>query len=177
MSTKTSAALRTNQSQRVTAIVAMDRHGLIGDGNNLPWKLSSDLQRFKRTTMGHMLVMGRKTFDSIGKPLPGRRTIVLSRNRGLSIEGVQVAHDWNSVLECAGNETHLFVVGGAEIYKLLLPYCDDVLVTRVMTQAKGDVFFPEWDSWNWHCEFREFVPQGPKDEWPTEVEWRMRVSP
>jgi dihydrofolate reductase len=158
---------------RVTAIVAMDRNGLIGNGNQLPWKLSSDLQRFKRTTMGHTLVMGRKTYESIGKPLPGRKTIVLSRNAGLKIEGVQVAADWKGVLTLCPEETHVFVVGGAEIYKLLLPHCDEVLVTRVMTQATGDVFFPEWDWWNWNCQYRELVPQGPKDEWPTEVELRV----
>ena len=158
---------------RVTAIVAMDRNGLIGNGNQLPWKLSSDLQRFKRTTMGHTLVMGRKTFESIGKPLPGRKTIVLSRNADLRIEGVQVAADWDGVLTLCPEETHLFVVGGAEIYKLLLPHCDEVLVTRVMTQATGDVYFPEWDWWNWNCQYRELVPQGAKDEWPTEVELRV----
>lgn len=158
---------------RVTAIVAMDRNGVIGNGNQLPWKLSSDLQRFKKTTMGHTLVMGRKTYESIGKPLPGRTTIVLSKNSGLRIEGAQVASDWRGVLSLCEGETHLFVVGGAEIYRLLLPYCDEVLVTRVMTHSKGDVYFPEWDWWNWSCEFRESIPQGPKDEWPTEVELRV----
>ena len=158
---------------RVTAIVAMDRNGLIGNGNELPWKLSSDLQRFKRTTLGHTLVMGRKTFDSIGRPLPGRKTIVLSRNSNLNIDGVSVAANWNEVLVCGGATAHLFVVGGAEIYKLLLPHCDDVLLTRVLTQSTGDVYFPEWDWWNWSCLYREFVPQGPRDQLPTEVEWRV----
>lgn len=158
---------------RVTAIVAMDRNGLIGNGNELPWKLSSDLQRFKRTTIGHTLVMGRKTFDSIGRPLPGRKTIVLSRNSHLNIEGVSVAANWEDVLIRCGDASHLFVVGGAEIYKLLLPQCDDVLLTRVLTRSTGDVYFPEWDWWNWNCCFREFIPQGPRDQWPTEVEWRV----
>lgn len=158
---------------RVTAIVAMDRNGLIGDGNGLPWKLSSDLQRFKRTTMGHTLVMGRKTFESIGKPLPGRKTIVMSRQAGLKLDGVQTASDWNSVLELASHESHVYVVGGAEIYALLLPHCDEVLVTRVLAHAKGDVYFPEWDWWNWSCSYREIIPQGPKDDWPSEVELRV----
>jgi len=158
---------------RVTAIVAMDRNGLIGNGNELPWKLSSDLQRFKRTTIGHTLVMGRKTFDSIGRPLPGRKTIVLSRNSQRLIEGVSIAANWDEVLASCVNESHLFIVGGAEIYKLLLPHCDDVLLTRVLTRSTGDVYFPEWDWWNWSCFYREFIPQGPRDQWPTEVEWRV----
>lgn len=161
---------------RVTAIVAMDRNGVIGCDNQLPWHLSTDLQRFKKWTMGHTLVMGRKTYDSIGKPLPGRKTIVLTRNKDLSIPGVQVASDWQGVLELAAAEAHLFIVGGAEIYRLLLPYCDEVLVTRVLTEVQGDTYFPEWPAEQWECVYRESVPQGPRDQWPTEVELRVRPS-
>ena len=161
---------------RVTAIVAMDRNGVIGAENQLPWHLSSDLQRFKRTTLGHTLVMGRKTFESIGKPLPGRKTIVLSRNLQLELKDVAIAASWDEVLRIAADETRLFVVGGAEIYKLLLPYCDEVMVTRVLTKVAGDTIFPEWSWWNWSCQYRETVPQGPKDQWPTEVELRVRPA-
>jgi dihydrofolate reductase len=161
---------------RVTAIVAMDRNGVIGCDNQLPWHLSTDLQRFKKRTMGHTLVMGRKTYDSIGKPLPGRKTIVLTRNKGLAIPGVQVASDWQSVLDLSATEAHLFIVGGAEIYRLLLPHCDEVLVTRVLTEVQGDTYFPDWAAEQWECIYRESVPQGPRDQWPTEVELRVRPS-
>lgn len=159
---------------RVTAVVAMDRKGVIGSNNQLPWQLSSDLQRFKKCTMGHTLVMGRKTYDSIGKPLPGRKTIVLTRNQQLAIPKVEIATTWDQVLEKSSGESRIFVVGGAEVYKLLLPVCDDVLVTRVLTEVDGDTFFPDWPWWEWPCQFREFYPQGSRDQWPTETELRVR---
>lgn len=121
----------------VTAIVAMTPAGVIGLDGDMPWRLSSDLRRFKRLTMGGVLIMGRRTYDSIGRPLPGRRTIVVTRSPDWSSEGVDSASSPEKALEIAG-EQRCFVVGGAEIYRQLLPYCYELWLTRVWSTVEGD---------------------------------------
>ena len=123
--------------RRLTAIVAMTPSGVIGRDGQLPWRLSTDLRRFKRITMGGVLIMGRRTYDSIGRPLPGRTTIVISRNGTWSAEGVVRAESPEEALRLAG-ERETFVVGGAEIYRQLLPKCSDLLLTRVFSSISGD---------------------------------------
>lgn len=119
---------------------------MIGSGGRLPWHLSDDLRRFKRLTLGHVLLMGRKTFESIGKPLPGRRTIVLSRSGWLA-EGVETARDSEQALELAAGAPEIFVAGGEEVYRRLLPLADRLLVTWVDAFPSGDAHWPEvpWD--------------------------------
>ena len=132
-----SEANQANNASRVTAVVAMTPSGVIGLDGDMPWRLSSDLRRFKRLTMGGALIMGRRTYDSIGRPLPGRRTIVLTRNRDWSMPGVERAASPEEALALAGNDP-VFVVGGAEIYQILLPFCDQLCLTRVWSTVKGD---------------------------------------
>ncbi len=115
----------------------MTPSGVIGRDGDMPWRLSSDLRRFKRLTMGGTLIMGRKTFDSIGRPLPGRRTIVLTRASDWSVEGVVSATSPAEAVELAGQQS-TFVVGGAQIYRELLPRCQNLWLTRVWSSVAGD---------------------------------------
>lgn len=134
----------------VSIIVAMDEVGTIGRGGQLPWHLPDDLRRFKALTMGHVLVMGRKTCDSIGRALPGRRSLVLSRSPAYHPPaGVEVVPDLDTALARAADAARVFVVGGADVYRVALPRADELRVTRVHGRVSGDVRFPDiaWDDW------------------------------
>lgn len=122
------------------AIAAMSLNRVIGNGTKIPWHLPEDFKWFKATTLGHVLVMGRKTFESIGRPLPGRETIVLSRT-GWSHPGVQTVASLEEVVAVAG-ERQVFICGGAQIYKQALPLCSDLYLTLVKRDVQGDAFFP-----------------------------------
>jgi dihydrofolate reductase len=134
-------------SARVTAILARAANGAIGRDGGLPWRIPADLQRFKALTMGKPMIMGRKTFDSLGRVLPGRRHIVLTRDRQWRAEGAEVAHDVNEALDLARN-TPVSVIGGAEVFRLLLPNTTLVELTEVHADVPGDTFVeplgPEW---------------------------------
>ncbi len=137
---------------RLTIIVATGRDRVIGLDNGLPWKLPADLRRFKRLTMGHHLLMGRKTFESIGRPLPGRTSVVITRNRRYrAAEGVHVVHTLDEAVALAerAGEDEAFVIGGAEIYALALPRADRLLLTRVHAHFDGDTWFPVLDESVW----------------------------
>ena len=135
----------------VSIIVAMDRRGGIGKDNRLPWRLSSDLKRFKELTMGHHVILGRKTFESIGRPLPGRKMIVLTRNPQYKPEGCIVAGSVDEALEIAGSagETEAFVCGGSEIYRSALPLADRIYLTAIDAEVQADTFFPNFDRSDW----------------------------
>jgi dihydrofolate reductase len=151
-------------------VVAVAENGVIGRGNEMPWRLRTDLRRFRALTMGRPILMGRKTFVSIGKPLPGRRTIVLTRDRSFAAAGIEVAHTLEEALAVGdriademGSDS-LMCVGGAEIYALLLPGAQRLHVTRVKAWPEGDAFFPPIDA----AAFREMSrvphPAGPEDD-------------
>ena len=127
-----------------TAIAAMDPNRVIGSGLKIPWHLPEDFKFFKSTTMGHILLMGRRTFESIGRPLPGRETIVLSRG-GWDHPGVRVVADWRNGM-WAEETRRVFVCGGGTLYRDLLPYCDSLYLTHVHQPASGDVFFPPFEA-------------------------------
>ena len=126
------------------AIAAMAENRVIGNHNTIPWHLPEDFKWFKKTTMGQTLLMGRKTFDSIGRPLPGRQTIILSRNQ-LSIPDTQTVNTIESIESVATSDT-IWIAGGAEIYQLMLPKCSDLYLTRVHQRPVGDTFFPEFEN-------------------------------
>lgn len=132
----------------VTMIVAVGRNGVIGDGLTMPWHLPADLRYFKRTTMGHPMVMGRRTFESMGV-LPGRRSIVVTRQRHWHHEGVEVAHSLAEVWALSEDAAEVFVVGGGEIYREAMPAADRLLVTEVDLAPEGSVTFPEIDPSTW----------------------------
>lgn len=127
----------------------MARNRVIGRNNALPWRLSGDLKRFKATTLGKPILMGRKTFESIGKPLPGRRNIVLTRDPAWRAEGVEVVRSVEEALTLTRQSPELAVIGGAEIYRLTLPYAKRIYLTRVEADVPGDTVFPELDSAQW----------------------------
>lgn len=136
----------------LSIIVAMSKNRVIGYKNELPWHLPEDLKRFKKITMGHPIVMGRKTFESIGRPLPGRENIVITRNKDYQAEGITVIHDFNSILKYQNTndqrpttEDEVFIIGGAEIFKLALPNTNNVYLTLIHKEFEGDTFFPELD--------------------------------
>ncbi len=132
----------------VTMIVAVGRNGVIGDGRAMPWHLPADLRFFKRTTMGHPMVMGRRTFESMGL-LPGRRSIVVTRQWQWHHEGVEVVHSLAEAWALSEDAAEVFVVGGGEIYREAMPVADRLLVTEVDLAPEGSVTFPEIDPSTW----------------------------
>lgn len=128
---------------QLSAIAAMSENRVIGNGNRIPWHLPEDFKFFKATTMGHVLVMGRKTFESIGRPLPGRETMVLSRS-GFAHPGVRTTRSLDELPALAGTR-QVFICGGAEIYRQALPLCADLYLTHVKRTVEGDAFFPPFE--------------------------------
>ncbi len=146
-----SAILKT----QLTAIVAMTPDRVIGRDGTLPWQLPEDLAFFKRTTTGHPIVMGRKTYESIGRPLPKRRNIVLTRDKDWSAPGVEVIHRPEDLDLLPDLPAHVFIIGGSEIYAAFLPRLDDLLVSHVSGAYEGDTWFPEFESAFPHSEVVE----------------------
>jgi dihydrofolate reductase len=139
----------------LTLIVAVADNGVIGRQNELPWRLPEDLKRFKALTMGKPIVMGRKTFDSIGKPLPGRTNIVITRQADLSLPGCVVVDSLAAALTAAGKVDEVMVIGGGEIYRQALPQADRVHQTEVHAAIDGDARFPALNAQQWHEIARE----------------------
>lgn len=140
---------------RISLIVAMDRKRGIGIANQLPWKLPEDLAHFKRTTTGHAIIMGRKTFDSIGRPLPNRRTIVVTRNPAWHHEGVMTAATPEQACALAQDEQEAFIIGGAELFAQTLALAGRMIVTEIAAEFECDTFFPEADPTHWQETSRE----------------------
>lgn len=128
---------------KLTLIVAAAENNAIGKDNKMPWHLPNDFKYFKKTTLNHSIVMGRKTFESIGRTLPERRNIVITRDLNYKAEDIDVANGVDDVLSYCRDEREIFIIGGAEIYKQTLPFAEKVLLTRVHTTVEGDAFFPE----------------------------------
>jgi dihydrofolate reductase len=133
----------------ISLIVAMADNGTIGRDNSLPWRLPDDLKRFKALTLGKTVLMGRKTFESIGRPLSGRTNLVLTRDPSWTAEGVVVAHSLGQALGCARDAQELVAIGGAEIYRLLMPFARRIYLTLVHAELAGDTFFPDFDPTQW----------------------------
>ncbi len=159
-----------------TLVVAVASNGVIGRGDALPWRLSSDLQRFKKMTMGHCLLMGRTTFESIGKALPGRQTIVLTRRGFEAPAGVSFASSLEEVSALVEPNRKIMVVGGAQVYQSALARCSAAWVTRVLADVDGDVHFPPLPPEQWQLASAESFPAGPKDEHPTVLEIWHRIA-
>lgn len=151
---------------RLSAIVAMASNRVIGVNNQLPWHLPADLKRFKQLTMGHTIVMGRKTYESIGRPLPGRTMIVVTRQRGYAPEGVKVTHSVDEALALARGDDEVFIIGGAELFVQTLERLDRLYLTRIERDVTGDTHFPEVDLSMWKLIEEEHHPAGPPDALP-----------
>lgn len=134
---------------QLALIAAMARNRVIGQNNALIWHLPEDLKHFKNTTSGHHIIMGRKTYDSIGRPLPNRVNIVVSRNADLHIPGVMVVNSLEAAIQKAAADAQPFVVGGAQLYEAALPYATDLYLTQIDHDFEGDAFFPEFPESEW----------------------------
>jgi dihydrofolate reductase len=153
---------------RFSLIVAMTRQGVIGRGGTLPWKLSSDLKRFKALTMGHHLLMGRKTFESLGRVLPGRTSIVISRQAGYQTPpAVLVAHELDEAIRLATGDDEVFIIGGGEIFRVAQPRANRMYVTWVEAAIEGDTLFPAWNPAEWQLVSSERHSADEKNEYDT----------
>jgi dihydrofolate reductase len=133
----------------ISIIAAMDRNHLIGNNNQLPWHLPADFAHFKSVTMGKPIIMGRKTYESIGKPLPGRTNIVLSRNSGSQYEGVECVTSFGDAIKAVADVDEVMVIGGSTIYQMLIPQADRMYLTYVDAEFEGDAWFPDFDENQW----------------------------
>ena len=133
----------------VSFVVAIAENNAIGKNNELLWSLPKDMKHFKEITSGHTIIMGRKTFDSMGKPLPNRRNIVITRKKDLNIPGAEVVNSLDQALTLCNNEQEVYVIGGAEIYNEALPKTDRIYLTRVHKSFEADAFFPELNPEEW----------------------------
>jgi dihydrofolate reductase len=140
---------------RISLIVAMARNRVIGADNKLPWHLPSDLKRFKALTMGHHIIMGRKTFESIGGLLPGRTTVIVTRNPGYRFEGALVANSLEKAVALSGSDDEIFVIGGEQIFREALNIADRILLTEIHRDFEGDVHFPQLPAAKWAETSRE----------------------
>ena len=134
---------------KISIVVAMDTKGVIGRDNGLPWHLPADLQHFKQTTMGKPILMGRKTHESIGRPLPGRTNIVITRDSGYRAAGCVVVNSIDAALAAAGDQDEIMVIGGADFYRQVLPRTDTIYLTRIHDSFDGDTCFPELNAADW----------------------------
>ena len=138
------------RSKRIVLVAAVAENGVIGASGGIPWRLPEDFKHFKALTLGHTLVMGRATYDSIGRPLPGRTTIVLTRDPGWAVDGVLVAHDLEAALELADDlPGDVMIAGGAQVYAAALPIAVEQVLTEVHQSPDGDTFYPDFDRNEW----------------------------
>ena len=158
-------------------IVAITENNVIGFEGDMPWHLPADLANFKSMTSGHAVLMGRKTWESIGKPLPNRMNIVLTRQLDLSLEGAIVVHSIDDAICKAGNE-QLFVIGGGEIYEIVMEHATTIHVTRIHTSIEGDTQFPQIDTDEWTLQQSEICPADEKNAFAMTFEtWQRVPSP
>lgn len=150
----------------VSIIVAAAQNNVIGRGNDLPWRLPDDLKRFKALTLGKPVIMGRKTYVSIGRPLPQRHNIVISRQPGLTLPDCTVVSSLDGALAAAGDAAEAMVIGGAEIFAQVLPRTDRIYLTRVHANVEGDTFFPELVSEDWIELDSEYHPADDRHAFP-----------
>jgi dihydrofolate reductase len=147
---------------KISLIVAMASNRVIGINNQLPWHLSADLKRFRQITMGSPILMGRKTYESIGRPLPGRTNVIISRDPFYKQEGCLVFNDIETAIKnCCQKFQEIFVIGGSELYKSILPKADTLYVTLINKEFSGDAFFPEIDARHWAEVAREDIDNDP----------------
>jgi dihydrofolate reductase len=143
---------------RLSLIVAVARNGVIGKDNRLPWRIPEDLKRFRTLTMGHHIIMGRRTWESIGRPLPGRTSVVITRDRAYLAPGATVVHSFADALAACAGDDEAFVIGGAAVYREALPLADCIYLTTIDADYEGDVFFPPVSAGQWREASQERHP-------------------
>jgi dihydrofolate reductase len=166
----------------VSLIAAVAENGVIGRGGELPWKLSADLRRFKSLTMGRPIIMGRRTWESLGRPLPGRTSIVVTRQPrfATAFPEVRIASTIEAALDAAaaapGGDVEAFVIGGGEIYAVAMPHANRLYLTRVLASVEGDATFPPWDERHWRLLTTENHAADAKNDFPHTFEVYERAS-
>ncbi|MEX0654374.1 MAG: dihydrofolate reductase [Phycisphaeraceae bacterium] len=178
MTTSHSEPRTPNPEPRVSLVVAMAENRVIGREGDLPWHLPADLAYFKQLTRGHTVVMGRRTFDSLGRPLPNRRNIVLTRDRQWTHPGVEVVHDWPALqarLEDVAEE--VFILGGEQVYRLALPEADRVYLTLIHATVEGDTRFPDLPEAQWRLREQTPRPADAKNTYAMTFQVYERIRP
>ena len=160
---------------KISIIVAIAQNGVIGDENRLIWHISEDLQHFKSVTQGHSVVMGRKTYESLGRPLPNRENIVITR-QDITIEGCKVAHSLSQAIEMASEKEELFIIGGAQIYAKALTIADNFYLTTVHHDYEGDTSFPKWSMNEWQITSSKHFECGAKFPHPFTIKTLIRAQ-
>ena len=141
---------------KITIVAAIASNNVIGQKNSLPWDIPEDLKRFKQLTSGHAILMGRKTFDSIGRPLPNRTNIVMTKDTNYQKEGIEIVFDEREALNLIKGLNHeVFIIGGSKIYELFEPWATSLMITRVLKDFEGDAFFPDINWNNWQIKSKE----------------------
>lgn len=163
-------SIRPSVHPSVAVIAAVAQNGVIGRAGQLPWRLRGDLQRFKQVTLGHPIIMGRRTWVSIGRPLPGRLNIVVTRQPAFDAAGAVVVHSLADALAAAAPAGEAFVIGGAELYREALPQAARLYLTTVQARVEGDTTFPPFDPAAWRRVRSEDFPADDQNEWPCRVE-------
>ena len=154
---------------RKSLVVAMARNRVIGRNNALPWRLPAELAHFKRVTMGHPIIMGRKTYESIGKPLPGRMNIVVSRNPGFRAPGCTVVDSLEAAYKAAGDADEVSIIGGTSLFEASLPTADCIHLTEVEAEVDGDTWFPHFDRSRWQEREIERHPADERHAYPFRI--------
>ena len=161
----------------ITLVVAMSENRVIGQDNDLPWRLPDDMRHFVALTRGKPIVMGRRNFESIGRPLPNRQNIVMTRDTTWSAAGVEVVHTLDRAVAAAGHAPELMVIGGAEIYAAFLPIADRIELTRVRAELAGDTWFPAFEGPEWRCTDTTHHPADADHAWPMDFEvWERQTE-
>jgi dihydrofolate reductase len=155
----------------VSIIVAVSKNGIIGAGGQMPWHIGEDLRMFRRVTTGHPVVMGRRTFESLGRPLPGRTNVVVTRNASWTADGVSTASSLEQALGMFPSTEEIFVIGGGEIYAQALPLAGRLYITHIDAEWEGDVRFPQWDATQWRLVSSE--PHARGIDFPHPFEFRL----
>ncbi len=151
---------------KIVILVAFDQNRLIGRNNELPWHLPADLKYFKSVTMGHHIIMGRKTYDSIGKPLPGRISVVITKQQNWIAEGCVVAHSLEDAFLQCGDEKEVFIIGGAQIFEQSISVATDLYITKILNEFEGDTYFPVIDDNDWETVSKIDCLPDEKNKWP-----------
>ncbi len=160
----------------ISIVVAVSKNNVIGKDNQLLWKLSDDLKRFKKLTTNHCIVMGRKTYDSIGKALPNRTNIIITKNKNFHVDDAIILHNIQDVIEYAKskNETELFIIGGGEIYKQALEITNKIYLTKIDVDIDGDTFF-HYNTQEWRICYEELIVKNEKNEYDSTYQELERI--
>lgn len=153
----------------ISIIVAVAENNVIGKDNKLIWHLPKDLKHFKETTTGHFIIMGRKTFESNGRPLPNRTNVIITKDKNYKAEGCKIVHSLDEALDFAKNESEVFIIGGGEIYKQAMPIADRIYLTKVHQPFEGDTFFPEINMKEWSELNRQYFEPDERNKYPFSI--------